>query len=585
MDGKEATDYYQDLSERIVPKRLIDKVRGRVIGHEDNLEDLVTALSFGVNRCIKVAQGVEPDKMLRPSAVLLMGPTGTGKSYSAEVVAKAAGLKLFSFDVSKMTGEGWKGASMSDYLSEVADYQDEHPGEICMVLFDEFDKAVRKNTKASGADDGFGPERSFLKVLEGGECVFTHEGQRTVTKTIDLDLIQFILGGAFTGVDALVRKRLSIEQGIADGGIVAMRSVVTMTKNELRANVTIDDIEEWGIMAELCGRIGQIVSFGALSADELIEIALTQTVPEFNSMLPDGVKVRLSEEAAQYAAAQAIDADKGARGMLNQVERQLMPVWRASVEDIHVVGATLAVADGKYKIDYVYGERRAEGAAFGVSTGGIPAKYDSGARRLARKWLSETYSKGSSYPAAFNWLAEMVDEDALSNIVYQGKDDKLAEILLRGSDWDGRAYAAARELLVSCVDYLVAFYADQPQYRNLAYALGMMQLVPLQHEECTVSPLDIVMRGTVKENSFEGFKDWVVRRWDLYSAGPSKREFKIAERSIDRYGTFGECPRSVQKLAAEVILLRVAKAELDENEHNAFKSELEELVGKCASAA
>ena len=101
-------DRYQDLLNRIAPTRLVEQTRQSVIGHEGSLEAFVTALSFEVNRCVMLARGADPRDVLSPAAILVMGSTGTGKTHTIKAVADAAGLKLFVFDVSTMTGEGWR---------------------------------------------------------------------------------------------------------------------------------------------------------------------------------------------------------------------------------------------------------------------------------------------------------------------------------------------------------------------------------------------------------------------------------------------------------------------------------------------
>ena len=181
-------DRYRDLLTRIAPSRLVEQTRQSVIGHEGSLEAFVTALSFEVNRCVMLARGADPRDVLSPAAILVMGSTGTGKTHTIKAVADAAGLKLFVFDVSTMTGEGWRGASMINCLSQVADYQAANPGEICLVLFDEFDKAVRVEPDGGEVASSFSPSQSFLKLLEGGEMPFECDTSKSAAiKTLNLD--------------------------------------------------------------------------------------------------------------------------------------------------------------------------------------------------------------------------------------------------------------------------------------------------------------------------------------------------------------------------------------------------------------
>lgn len=130
----------------------------------------MTALSFEVNRCVMLARGADPRDVLSPAAILVMGSTGTGKTHTIKAVADAAGLKLFVFDVSTMTGEGWRGASMSNCLSQVADYQAANPGDICLVLFDEFDKAVRAEPDGGEVASALVHRSRSLSSWKAGRC-------------------------------------------------------------------------------------------------------------------------------------------------------------------------------------------------------------------------------------------------------------------------------------------------------------------------------------------------------------------------------------------------------------------------------
>ena len=435
-------DRYQDLLNRIAPSRLVEQTRHSVIGHEGSLEAFVTSLSFEVNRCVMLARGVDPREVLSPAAILMMGSTGTGKTHTIKAVADAAGLKLFVFDVSTMTGEGWRGASMSNCLSQVADYQAANPGDICLVLFDEFDKAVRVEPDGGDVASSFSPSQSFLKLLEGGEMPFECENQKgAAMKSLNLDQVVCILGGAFMGLDALVRKRLADKAGTTVGFGSSYAAVRTAAKsaNELRDSATIEDVETWGIMSELCGRIGSVINFNALSVDNLVQIAYEQYLPKYNNMMGNGAKMELTADAVRLAAERAVKEGAGARGMLRQLRPLMMHAWRDMLEDAYIARATLVVRDGELAVTY---ERSHELRHFLLEEMGenspLLSERDIEALALVSDWMEhEDEDENKPYRPEFAWLANLVDGPALDKIVQGGKALDLTGVLLGGVPFEG----------------------------------------------------------------------------------------------------------------------------------------------------
>lgn len=537
-------DRYQDLLNRIAPTRLVEQTRQSVIGHEGSLEAFVTALSFEVNRCVMLARGADPRDVLSPAAILVMGSTGTGKTHTIKAVADAAGLKLFVFDVSTMTGEGWRGASMSNCLSQVADYQAANPGEICLVLFDEFDKAVRAEPDGGEVASSFSPSQSFLKLLEGGEMPFECDTSKSAAiKTLNLDQVVCILGGAFMGLDALVRKRLSDKSGTTVGFGSSYAAVRTAAKsaNELRDSATIEDVETWGIMSELCGRIGSVINFNALSVDDLVQIAYEQYLPKYNNMMGNGAKMELMADAARLAAKRAVKEGAGARGMLRQLRPLMMYAWRDMREDTYISRATLVVSDGELAVAYEH----------------------------------------KPYQPEFAWLADLVDGSALDKIVQGGKAFDLAGVLLRGVPFDGPERIAAHELLKACACYNDVLYADKEQYRNLAQVLTLTKLVYKKTPDCLLSPLDVVMNGTTTGNGFQGLGEWVDAMSRSEKPSLEKWQYLAAGEALRIYDHFSKRPDQVKELAAEVSLMRVALAVMDVEEREALECDLEKLLASC----
>lgn len=579
-------DRYQDLLNRIAPTRLVEQTRQSVIGHEGSLEAFVTALSFEVNRCVMLARGADPRDVLSPAAILVMGSTGTGKTHTIKAVADAAGLKLFVFDVSTMTGEGWRGASMSNCLSQVADYQAANPGEICLVLFDEFDKAVRAEPDGGEVASSFSPSQSFLKLLEGGEMPFECDTSKSAAiKTLNLDQVVCILGGAFMGLDALVRKRLSDKSGTTVGFGSSYAAVRTAAKsaNELRDSATIEDVETWGIMSELCGRIGSVINFNALSVDDLVQIAYEQYLPKYNNMMGNGAKMELMADAARLAAKRAVKEGAGARGMLRQLRPLMMYAWRDMREDTYISRATLVVSDGELAVAY---EHSHEPRGFLREEMGKNSPFLNGreieALALVSNWMEhEDEDEHKPYQPEFAWLADLVDGSALDKIVQGGKAFDLAGVLLCGVPFDGPERIAAHELLKACACYNDVLYADKEQYRNLAQVLTLTKLVYKKTPDCLLSPLDVVMNGTTTGNGFQGLGEWVDAMSRSEKPSLEKWQYLAAGEALRIYDHFSKRPDQVKELAAEVSLMRVALAVMDVEEREALECDLEKLLASC----
>lgn len=579
-------DRYQDLLTRIAPTRLVEQTRQSVIGHEGSLEAFVTALSFEVNRCVMLARGADPRDVLSPAAILVMGSTGTGKTHTIKVVADAAGLKLFVFDVSTMTGEGWRGASMSNCLSQVADYQAANPGDICLVLFDEFDKAVRSEPDGSDVASSFSPSQSFLKILEGGEMPFECENQKgTAIRRLNLDRVVCILGGAFMGLDALVRKRLSAKAGttVGFGSSPAAARTAAKSANELRDSATIEDVEAWGIMSELCGRIGSVINFNALSVDDLVQIAYEQYLPKYNNMMGNGAKMELTADAVRLAAERAVKEGAGARGMLRQLRPLMMHAWKDMLEDAYIARAILVVRDGELAVAY---ERSHEPRYFLLEEMGenspMPNERDIEALALVSDWMEHVdEDEHKPYQPEFAWLADLVDGPALDKIVQGGKVSELAEVLLKGIPFEGPERVGARELLKACACYNDVLYADKDKWRNLAQVLTLSKLVYKNSPDCLLSPLDVIMNGTTVGNGFQGLGEWIDAVSMAGRPSLEKWQYVAAGEALRVYDHFSKRPDQVQESAADASLMRVALAVIDAEEREALKCDLKNLLASC----
>lgn len=387
------------------------------------------------------------------------------------------------------------------------------------------------------------------------------------------------------GLDALVRKRLGDKSGTTVGFGSSYAAVRTAAKsaNELRDSATIEDVETWGIMSELCGRIGSVINFNALSVDDLVQIAYEQYLPKHNNMMGNGAKMELTADAARLAAKRAVKEGAGARGMLRQLRPLMMYAWRDMREDTYISRATLVVSDGELAVAY---ERSHEPRGFLQEEMGENSPFLNGreieALALVNSWMEhEDKDEHRPYQPELAWLADLMDGSALDKIVQGGKAFDLAGVLLRGVPFDGPERIAAHELLKACACYNDVLYADQDKYRNLAQVLMLTKLVYKKSPDCLLSPLDVVMNGTTTGNGFQGLGEWVDAMSRSEKPSLEKWQYLAAGEALRIYDHFSKRPDQVKELAAKVSLMRVALAVMDVEEREALECDLKKLLASC----
>lgn len=203
-------------------------------------------LSMHTVRCEAVMKGIDDLPVL---SILITGPTGSGKSYVMSALAKAADVNLIVIDCSSLSRTGWKGTSLNDIIC--GKIHNKKNVQNTVVWFDEFDKL---RFHPDGNIEG-NAQYNFLKLYDGQ---ITGEVDRE-TVTVDTRSMSFVYSGAFEGIEEIISKRTKPERPLGFGLSVSEGSA------EADSTVTIDDVKEYGILAELCGRIGSIYSLSSLT--------------------------------------------------------------------------------------------------------------------------------------------------------------------------------------------------------------------------------------------------------------------------------------------------------------------------------